>query len=133
MDGYGRVTYYYIKLGDKNVPVYQPGTIMFECGVEKNSELAVVAHGSQQNGAILGNGCAVFLCKFLAKLVINYEGLAEEYGVDVRGELNNNLYKSALTDTLISSCKEDATEHGRLLALKRILTDLTEEKQLDDQ
>ena len=47
VDTYGRVTYYYIRLGDKNVPVYQPGTIMFECGVVSDSELCVEAHGSQ--------------------------------------------------------------------------------------
>ena len=33
VDSYGRVTYYYARLGDKKIPVYQPGTIMFECGV----------------------------------------------------------------------------------------------------
>ena len=45
---------------------------MFECGVVKESKLKVEAHGSQQNGAILGNGCAVFLCKFTATLIKNY-------------------------------------------------------------
>ena len=77
VDSYGRVTYYYVKLGDKNIPVYQPGTIMFECGVVKESDLNVTAHGSQQNGAILGNGCAIFLCKFLCRLVNCYNSLAE--------------------------------------------------------
>lgn len=47
VDNYGRVTYYYAQLGDKRVPVYQPGTIMFECGVVNDSDLAVEAHGSQ--------------------------------------------------------------------------------------
>ena len=46
VDSYGRVTYYYAKLGDKKIPVYQPGTIMFECGVVADSELAIEAHGS---------------------------------------------------------------------------------------
>ena len=32
--------------GDKKIPVYQPGTIMFECGVVADSELAIEAHGS---------------------------------------------------------------------------------------
>ena len=69
VDSYGRVTYYYVKLGNQKIPVYQPGTIMFECGVVKDGELVVEAHGSQQNGAILGNGCAIFLCKFMARLI----------------------------------------------------------------
>ena len=93
VDSYGRVTYFYIKLADKNVPIYQPGTIMFECGVVSDSELAVEAHGSQQNGAILGNGCAVFLCKFLTRLVIRYEALAEESEIEDGSELNNDIYK----------------------------------------
>ena len=47
VDSYGRVTYYYARLGDKKIPVYQPGTIMFECGVISDSSLKVEAHGSQ--------------------------------------------------------------------------------------
>ena len=72
VDNYGRVTYYYACLGDQAFPVYQPGTIMFECGVVNNADLAVTHGGSQQNGAILGNGCAIFLCKFTASLVKCY-------------------------------------------------------------
>ena len=51
---------------------------MFECGVNVDSELAVGQDGSQTNGPILGNSCAVFLCKFLALLVVKYDELALE-------------------------------------------------------
>ena len=78
IDTYGRVTYYYCKLGDKNMPLYQPGTLMFETGIVSDGNLAVTAHGSQQNGAILGNGCAIFLCKFMTRLAMSYNALAEE-------------------------------------------------------
>ena len=64
MDPYGRVTYFYVMLGDTLLPIYQPGSVMFETAIQKESELSVVAGGSQQNGAILGNGCALFLSKF---------------------------------------------------------------------
>ena len=47
VDSYGRVTYYYARMGDTKIPVYQPGTIMFETGVVNDSELVVEAHGSQ--------------------------------------------------------------------------------------
>ena len=73
VDSYGRATYFFAKLARKRIPIYQPGTYMFESGVVNESPLNVTAHGSQQNGAILGNGCALFLCKFVAKLVCNYE------------------------------------------------------------
>lgn len=44
-DDYGRVTYFYVTLGGIKIPLYQPGTIMFESAVEPDSELSVVAHG----------------------------------------------------------------------------------------
>jgi len=46
VDSYGRVTYFFAKLGLKKIPIYQPGSIMFECGVMKEGDLAVEAHGS---------------------------------------------------------------------------------------
>ena len=49
--------------------MYQPGSVMFESAVKQESELAIVTSGGQQNSTILGNGCAIFLAKFLAKLV----------------------------------------------------------------
>ena len=42
---------------------------MFETAVKEESEVAIVTSGGQQNGPILGNGCALFLAKFLAKLI----------------------------------------------------------------
>ena len=93
VDSYGRVTYFYCQLGNKKIPIYQPGTIMFECGVTDDSELVVEAHGSQQNGAILGNGCAVFLAKFVTRLIEEYETRCEEAGVDPSDEIDNEVYK----------------------------------------
>ena len=106
---------------------------MFECGVVNNADLAIEAHGSQQNGAILGNGCAIFLCKFIAYLVIRYNKLAGEAGHDILAKPDNRIYKTALTQELNECCYEDYSEHGRLLALKDILASLTEEKQLSEE
>ena len=106
---------------------------MFECGVIDESELAVEAHGAQQNGAILGNGCALFLCKFIARLIQCYEEKCSENEVDPEGEIDNDCYKIALTEILQACCYEDASEHGRLLALKDILQSLTAEKRLNDE
>ncbi len=66
---------------------------MFECSVRGDSDLAVEAHGSQQNGAILGNGCAIFLCKFMARLKKEYESACAEQEVDVEGPINQEIYK----------------------------------------
>ena len=69
IDSHGRVTYFTANLGGETLPIYQTGSIMFETAVESNSEASVVHGGSQQNGAVLGNGCALFLAKFTGKLI----------------------------------------------------------------
>ena len=70
---------------------------MFECGVVNDAELVVEAHGSQQNGAILGNGCAVFLSKFTARLIKTYNEKAESLGLNITDSPNNDCYKQSLT------------------------------------
>jgi hypothetical protein len=47
IDDFGRVTYFYLILGGVPIPLYQPGTVMFESAVSGDSDLSVVAHGSQ--------------------------------------------------------------------------------------
>ena len=97
---------------------------MFECGVVDDSELAVVAHGSQQNGSILGNGCAIFLSKFTATMVRHYNRVCETEGVDPNGPINQKYYQYALI-YLDMLGYEDCAEHGRLLLLKDILKGFT--------
>ena len=80
---------------------------MFECGVVDDADIAIEAHGSQQNGAILGNGCAIFLCKFIARLIMCYNEKAEVAGIEIEAAICNTSYKSALTQVLHACCKED--------------------------
>ena len=133
VDSYGRVTYFYARLGNKKIPIYQPGTIMFESGVIPTGELAVEAHGSQQNGAILGNGCAIFLCKFIASLIKQYEELCEGKGHELDSEMCEESYKAALTKVLSHCAVEDMKEHGRLLCMKEVLCDIVSDKKLSDE
>lgn len=44
-DAYGRITYFYVQLGDKRLPVYQPTTIEFMSGVSPDGDLAIEADG----------------------------------------------------------------------------------------
>jgi len=44
---------------------------MLESGVI-DGDLKICHGGSQQNGAILGNGCATFLAKFVTSLIQRY-------------------------------------------------------------
>ena len=78
---------------------------------------------------ILGNGCAIFLCKFAATLVIKYNKLKVEKervavfdGVprDLQA-LNQDAYSEALTDTLKLLTLEDVTSHGRIIEIKEML------------
>ena len=41
VDHYGRISYFYIVLGTKILPVYQPGTVMFETAVKVESDIAI--------------------------------------------------------------------------------------------
>ena len=62
-----------------------------------------------------------------------YNEKCADEGVEIDAPINGDLYKQALTQVLHACCKEDVSEHGRLLALKDILTSLTENKKLDDE
>ena len=42
IDEFGRVTFFYIQLGNRRFPVYQPTTIMFESSVKENGDLAII-------------------------------------------------------------------------------------------
>ena len=100
---------------------------MFETAVKKDSELAVVAHGGQQNGAILGNGCAMFLTKFMAKLIARYNTLCVENSLKPE-VLDKPTYKIALEETLIDLSVEDMKENGRLLLLNEKFISLCSEE-----
>ena len=66
VDSYGRVTFFYVLAGGQIVPVYQPGTIMFESAVNEKADIAVLQDGVHQNGPVLDCKAALFLAKFLS-------------------------------------------------------------------
>ena len=74
---------------------------MFEGSVERFGELAVEdEEGQQSNGVVMGTEDALFLAKFLASLIINYETLVAEIGIDADGPLDQTGYTEAVTKTL---------------------------------
>ena len=113
---------------------------MFESGIKADGDLAVNHGGSQQNGAILGNGCATFLAKFAATLSVKYdklkkdiEALGREEGVTRSANtLSDSAYALAITRTLAALALEDTTSHGRLIVLKEILAELLDTRELTD-
>jgi len=102
---------------------------MFESGVVKESALAVESNGNQQNGAILGKGCALFLAKFTATLIIKYNEEIIEEGLDLV-EIDQASYGKALSSALMELAHEDMAQHGRLLCMKEVLTDLAASGEL---
>ena len=71
-DAYGRCTHFYVALTEKvRIWVYQPGSVMLDSAVV-SGELEVCHGGSQQNGPILGNGCAAYLARFAVALAKKY-------------------------------------------------------------
>ena len=109
-DELGRITYFYVRIGPFKVPLPQPGTFSFVSGVKSDSNL-VVNHGpgGQQNGAILGNGCATFLAKLLGRLSANYQRNCAMKSLDAF-EFFPDIYKDTLMDILYKHSVEDATE-----------------------
>ena len=101
---------------------------MFESSVKQDTDSSVVAGGSQQNGPILGNGCSLFLAKFLSKIVFKYNELCASKGHDEKGPINKAIYKVSLEIILLDLSLEDMREHGRLLALKEKLVSIVDEQ-----
>ena len=48
-------------------------------------------------------------------------------------DIDNDSYMQALTETLRQFSYEDATEHGRLLAIRALLQNLTPEDKFTDE
>ncbi len=95
---------------------------MFETAVKEGSDIAIKTPGGQQNSEILGNGCAIFLAKFLAKLALRYTNLS----LGSKGPINKQLFKKALELNLMDLSIEDLQEHGRLLVLKEKLVSMVD-------
>lgn len=130
VDAFGRVTYLYVVLYGIQFPIYQPGSVMFETAILSETESSVVAGGSQQNGPILGNGCAIFLAKFLCTIILTYQELCQNQ--ENPSELSKTILKEALSNTLTELALEDVNEHGRLLTMKQQLLELLDDEVIEE-
>ena len=132
-DTEGRISYFYVNIGDKRLFVYQASSVMFLSGVVAEGALAITNEdGTQMNGAILGNAGSIFLAKFCATLVQQYAAKSEEIGNDP-SEFNQEAYSGALTETLAAYAHVDANQYGRLLVMKQVLGALSEDERLTDE
>ena len=56
--------------------------------------------------------------------------MVSDMGMDPEGPLDQTAYSEAVTQTLKDFVAEDSRKHGRLLAMRTILSSLTEKKRL---
>ncbi|CAF4082312.1 unnamed protein product [Rotaria magnacalcarata] len=119
-DAWGRVTHFYTMIGPHTILLYQPGTPTFMSSVYGNCDLATCHDNCQQNGAILGMGCACFLAKFMTYLSQQYQHMCAQEMVS-SNNFHPSLYGKALDICLETFAAEDAAAHGRLLEIKDLL------------
>ena len=117
VDEYGRVTCFYVRLGNRRFPVYQPGTIMFESSVQETGDLCVLKQGFQCNGTVLMITGALFLARFSASLALIYNDRVSKESLNPE-EFHPGCFDEALTEALTQDAYENMLNYGRLLVLK---------------
>ncbi|CAF3928018.1 unnamed protein product [Rotaria sp. Silwood1] len=119
-DEWGRVTYFFTMIGPHVILLYQPGTPTFISSVDDKCDLVVNHDNCQQNGAILGRGCACFLAQFMTSLSQQYQYFCTQHMID-SNNFHPSLYAKALDMCLQNFAAKDADAHGRLLEIKDLL------------
>ena len=131
VDEYDRITYYYAVLAGVTVHVYQPGTFLFESGVQKESPLAIFHEGVWRNGAVLSGCGAVFLARFVSGLVKKYNKQCAVLDKNPNFFIKE-VYLIALRATLDQFFEEDLNEYHLLSTLRTRLFSLHSELQVAD-
>jgi hypothetical protein len=134
-DRFGRVTYFYGTLAGKQIPVYQPGTLMFdesdEAGDQEEGESAKKA----KKGPMLSPVRALFLARFIGTLIKLYEEkVADKEELD-ENTLDQAAYTEALSSLLydLSQDEEVSQEYNSLLNLQDDLATINEDGQLNEE
>ncbi|CAF3519848.1 unnamed protein product [Rotaria sp. Silwood1] len=122
-DDWGRCTYFFAIIGTFKLLIYQPGTPTFISSVEKDSDLVAIHDNCQQNGAILGMGCASFLADFVTYLCCLYQENCSKMKLD-SSNFHPIAYKISLETCLQKFVDEDRDAHGRLIEMKDLLLNL---------
>ncbi|CAF2529073.1 unnamed protein product [Rotaria sp. Silwood2] len=122
-DEWGRCTYFFAIIGTFKLLIYQPGTPTFISSVEKDSDLVAIHDNCQQNGAILGMGCACFLADFVTYLCSLYQENCTKMKLD-SSNFHPSAYKISLETCLQKFVDEDRDSHGRLIEMKDLLLNL---------
>jgi len=106
-DNMGRSTYFYVKLGALEVPVYQAGSPGFYSSFKEDTPLSIMRDEHLVNGTIVGNGCSDYIQKCIWTLANTYKQKTEAEG------LKNDSHKNAWVDTITNLSEENACHCGR--------------------
>lgn len=128
-DHWGRSTYFFAMLGTFKLLIYQPGTPTFISSVTKDSDLVAHHDNCQQNGPILGMGCACFLADFVTCLCRLYQENCSKMKLD-SSNFHPNAYEASLETCLQTFVDEDRDAHGRLIEMKDHLLSLGGQKEI---
>ncbi|CAF1108322.1 unnamed protein product [Rotaria sordida] len=123
-DDWGRCTYFFSIIGTYKLLIYQPGTPTFLSSIKKDCDLVAIHDNCQQNGAILGMGCACFLADFATYLCCLYQENCFKMKLD-SSNFHPNVYEISLETCLQKFVDEDRDAHGRLIEIKDLLLNLS--------
>jgi len=114
-DRYGRTSFFYVSIGSAELPLFQPGTIMFISSVKSTSPMAKFTQdgSTQLNGLILGLEDALFLARFLADLSQEYNTQCAKTGRSWSEGFHSDIYGSSLDNILGLYVEEDEKQYGR--------------------
>ena len=123
------MTYFWVQLGPKKLPVYQQATIMFKFGLKDGGDLVIGKGGAAPNSSVLGAKGSVFLAKFCAALSANYESEINDNKLDP-DQWHQDKYIDALINALKAFTYDDATKYGKIGEMKPALMELSDDGQL---
>jgi len=104
---------------------------MFESAIKSGSSLEIVHNGAQQNGAILGKGCALFLVRFITNLLKKYYDHCKSHNMS-NDRIHMDVYENCLKSNLVDMSDEDMNEHGRLICMKDCLLNINTKSKTND-
>ena len=105
---FGRVSNFFIRVGQYKIPVFQPGSTMFISGIKRDCEFSTFnEENEQQNSPFLSSKGAIFLANFLKNLSSNFQKSCIEDKKDC-GDFCQNTYKKCLIEALESFSDVDS-------------------------
>lgn len=108
-DSYGRTSFYFVTFGSWDVPIFQPGTIMFLSAVKSSSSRARFDKDSHQmNDLILGPRDAIYLATFIT-------GLHRSYTREISNvtDIDSTVFQRAIFEKVLKDKLEEYSQEDQ--------------------